>query len=107
MEKNHHKIGLINVVALLFATLFAMFMSRYINSAAGFTASFIFATGFFVAIISYFQMRLEERERFEKLEFDELVKNKGSESLFTTEADTFAAQRSREQFERFFIPALT
>ncbi|MEP6663677.1 MAG: protease modulator HflK, partial [Verrucomicrobiota bacterium] len=27
--------------------------------------------------------------------------------LFTTEADTFAAQRSREQFERFFIPALT
>src|SRR4051812_2906055 len=107
MEKNHHKIGLINWVILLAATIASVVVSRFLNSASGFAASFIFGTGFLVAIISYFQMRLEERERIEKLEFDELVKSKSSESLFTTEADTFAARRSREQFERFFIPGFT
>ncbi len=104
MDKNHHKIGLINWVALLLVTLVGVALSRYLNSTSGLAACFIFGTGFVVAIISYFQMRLEERERVEKLEFDELVKSKSSESLFTTEADTFAAKRSREQFERFFIP---
>ena len=107
MEKNHHKIGLINWVALLLVTIVAVGVSRYLNSTAGLVASFIFGTGFLVAIVSYFQTWLEERERIEKLEFDELVKSKSSESLFTTEADTFAARRSREQFERFFVPGFT
>ena len=107
MGKNHHKIGLLNWVALLIVTIVGVALSRYLNSAAGLAASFIFGTGFLVAIVSYFQMRLEERERLEKLDFDELVKSKSSESLFTTEADTFAARRSREQFERFFVPGLT
>ncbi|MEO7299058.1 MAG: SPFH domain-containing protein, partial [Verrucomicrobiota bacterium] len=107
MEKNHHKIGLINWVLLLVVTLVSIALARFLNSAAALVASFIFATGFLVAIVSYFQMRLEERERLEKLEFDELVKSKSSESLFATEVDTFAARRSREQFERFFVPGLT
>jgi HflK protein len=107
MEKTHHKIGLINWVALLLASIIAVALSRFTNSASGLAAAFIFGTGFLVAIVSYFQMRLEERERLEKLEFDELVKSKSSESLFATQADTFAAKRSREQFERFFIPGFT
>src|SRR5690606_31108655 len=56
---------------------------------------------------SYFQMRLEERERLEKLEFDEITKSKGGASLFTQEAETFPAQRSRIQFERFFVPVFS
>jgi HflK protein len=107
MEKNHHKIGLLNWVILLAASILAVVLARYINSAAGRTAAYILGSGFLVSIVAYFQMRLEERERLEKLEFDELVKSKSSESLFTTEADTFAAKRSREQFERFFVPAFT
>ncbi len=107
MEKNPHKIGLINWAILLIATIVAVAVSRFLNSVSALAASFIFGTGFLVAIVSYFQMRLEERERLEKLEFDELVKSKSSESLFTTQADTFAARRSREQFERFFVPGLT
>ena len=107
MEKNHHKIGLVNWLALMLVTVVAVAISRYINSSSGLVASFIFGTGFLVSIVAYFQMRLEERERIEKLEFDELVKSKSSESLFTTEADTFAAKRSREQFERFFVPGFT
>lgn len=107
MEKNHHKIGLVNWVALLFVTIVSVALWRFTNSTAGLAASFVFGTGFLVALVSYFQMRLEDRERLEKLEFDELVKSKSSESLFTTQADTFAAKRSREQFERFFIPGIT
>ncbi len=107
MEKTHHKIGFLNWAALLIVTVVAVALWRYLNSTAALAASFIFGTGFFVAIISYFQMRLEDRERLEKLEFDELVKSKSSESLFTTQADTFPAKRSREQFERFFIPGFT
>ena len=107
MEKTHHKLGLINWVALLLATTIAAIISRYLNSTSGLLASFIFGTGFLVSLVSYFQMWLEDRERLEKMEFDELVKSKSSESLFTTQADTFAARRSREQFERFFVPGFT
>ena len=53
-------------------------------------------------------MRLEEREALEKLEFAELSKSSASSALFTaTESEVFPAQRSREQFERFFVPAFT
>lgn len=106
MDKTHHKIGLINWVALLLATIVAVALAHFTNSASALAAAFIFGTGFLISIVSYFQMRLEERERLEKLEFDELVKSKSSESLFATQADTFAAKRSREQFERFFIPGI-
>ncbi len=107
MEKNHHKIGLINWIALLLVTIVSVALAKFVNAASALAACFIFGTGTLVALISYFQTRLEERERFEKLEFDELVKSKSSESLFSTEADSFPARRSREQFERFFIPAFT
>ena len=33
--------------------------------------------GTLVAAVSWFQMRLEENERLEKLEFDELTRSKG------------------------------
>jgi hypothetical protein len=53
-------------------------------------------------------MSLEGREQVEKLELDELSKSRGAASLFAASgADTFPARRSREQFERYFIPALT
>ncbi|MBU6401013.1 MAG: protease modulator HflK, partial [Verrucomicrobia bacterium] len=63
--------------------------------------------GFLIAAISYFQMRLEARERLEKLEYDELKKAAGSAALFTEQAETFPARRAREQFERYFVPGFT
>ena len=64
--------------------------------------------GFLVAVVSYFQMRLEERERLEALEYEELKKVGGSATLFQEAgADTFPARRSREQFERYFVPLFT
>src|SRR5271169_2943796 len=50
-------------------------------------------------------MRLEENERLEKLEIDELVRAKGDSALFDAkESEVFPARRSREQFEKFFVP---
>ncbi len=47
-------------------------------------------------------MRLEERERLEKLELDELAKGHSGSALFEAkDAELFPAQRSREQFERY------
>jgi len=64
--------------------------------------------GTLVAGISWFQARLEERERLEKLEFEELTRSAASSALFNAaETEVFPAQRSREQFERFFVPSFT
>jgi regulator of protease activity HflC (stomatin/prohibitin superfamily) len=58
-----------------------------------------------VAFTGWFQMRLEENERLEKLEFDELARNKGESALFKAkESEVFPASRSREQFEKYFVP---
>src|SRR5688572_12735234 len=106
MEQNK-KTGLINWMVLLMATVATIVVSRLVNSTAGLMSSVLLGIGLLTALVSYFQMRLEERERVEKLEFDELNKTKGSSALFSGDADTFTAQRSREQFERFFVPAFT
>lgn len=104
MERNNQKTGVINWLILLVATVVTVIVTRYVNSAAGWMGAALLAIGFLAALVSYFQVRLEERERLEKLEFDEVTKSKGAESLFVQEAESFPAQRSRIQFERFFVP---
>ena len=107
MDRNQQKIGLVNWLLLLVGSVVGIILARYANSAAGWVTAGVMALGFLIALVGYVQMRLEERERLEKLEFDELNKAKGSSTLFTGEVDSFAAKRSREQFERFVIPAFT
>lgn len=107
MDRNQQKIGLVNWLLLLVGSVVGIILARYANSAAGWVTAGVMALGFLIAFLGYVQMRLEERERLEKLEFDELNKAKGSSALFSGEADSFAARRSREQFERFVIPAFT
>jgi hypothetical protein len=59
----------------------------------------------FVALWSYIQMRLEERERIERLEIEELARAKGSGALFErTDEELLIAKKSREQFEKYFVP---
>jgi len=107
MERNIQKIGVINFVILLIAGGISYILSRYSNSLAGQVGAVFFGIGFFVTLISFFQMGLEEKERIEKLEFDEIAREKNAASLFSTEAETFPARKSREQFERFFLPGFT
>jgi regulator of protease activity HflC (stomatin/prohibitin superfamily) len=108
MEQNTKRIGLVNWVMLLVAMIGILLLSRLINTAAGIMATVLAGFGLIVSLISYFQMGLLEREQFEKLELEEISKSRGSESLFAgSGADTFPAKRSREIFERYFIPGLT
>lgn len=108
MERNINKIGLVNLVVLLGVGGAAAFLAFHTKTLAGQTGLVFLGLGFLVAAVSYFQMRLEESERLEKMEFEELNKSKGSSSLFNVaDAELFPAQRAREQFERFFVPAFT
>ncbi|MFO1499925.1 MAG: protease modulator HflK [Verrucomicrobiota bacterium] len=108
MERNIKKIGLVNLVVLLGIGTASVAVARYANTFAGQTGVVFLGLAFLVLAIGYFQMRLEETERLEKLEFDELNKTAASGSLFNTaEAEVFPARRSREQFERYFVPAFT
>ncbi len=107
MDKNFKNIGLSNWIVLLVATSVSALVARFVGSTAGLIGSVMLGLSLLVGLIGYFQMRLEERERLEKLEFDELTKAKASATLFNAGAENFPAQRSREQFERFLVPVFT
>jgi modulator of FtsH protease HflK len=106
MERKRN--GVINLLVLLAVGVSAFAVARYANSLSGHVAVAFFGLGLLAALVSWFQMRLEERERLEKLEFDELNRAAGSGTLFDAEdSENFPAQRSREQFERVFVPAFS
>jgi membrane protease subunit HflK len=108
MERSIQKNGLINLLVLLAVGVAGLAVARYANSLAGHVTILFLGIGVLVAAMSWFQMRLEDRERLEKLEFDELAKTHSGSALFEArDAEVFPAQRSREQFERFFVPAFT
>ena len=108
MERNIQKNGLINLLLLLVVGAAGFAVARLTNSLAGQLGTIFLGIGGLVAAVSWFQMRLEERERLEKLEFDELVKSKSASTLFEAkDSESFVAQRSREQFERFIVPGFT
>src|SRR5258705_12765899 len=83
----------------------AFVVTGYVNSLAGQAASVFLGLGVLVAFVSWFQMRLEERERVEKLELDELGRSRGRATMFEGKGvEGFPAQRSPEQFEKNFVP---
>ncbi len=105
MEQKTQKNGLINLLTLVLIGAAGFAVAKFGNTFAGLTACVFLGIGALVAVVSWFQMRLEEREHLEKLEFEELTKSAASSALFNaSETEVFPAQRSREQFERFFVP---
>ncbi len=105
MERNVQKNGLVNLVAAVLIFLAALVVTTYAHTLAGQAGSVFLGLGMLVAFTGWFQMRLEENERLEKLEFDELARNKGESALFKAkESEVFPASRSREQFEKYFVP---
>lgn len=108
MDRNLQKNGLVNLLALFAVAAAGYGIARFTNSLSGQVAAAFLGLGALVAFVSWFQMRLEDRERLEKLELDELARSKGSATLFEgRDAEVFPAQRSRQQFERFFVPGFT
>jgi regulator of protease activity HflC (stomatin/prohibitin superfamily) len=105
MEQSKQKNGLINLLALLAAGVGGFALARYANSMSGLVSTIFIGIGLLVAAVSWFQMRLEDSERLEKLEFDELEKTHGTATLFEAkDTEVFPAQRAREQFETYFVP---
>jgi modulator of FtsH protease HflK len=108
MERNIQQNGFINLVILLIACATAAVMADYAGSATALVGAVYLGLGFLVAAISYFQMRLENREEIERLDYDEMMRERKDAALFAdTGDDTFIAKRAREQFERFFVPGFT
>jgi regulator of protease activity HflC (stomatin/prohibitin superfamily) len=105
MERNVQKNGLVNLVAAMMIFIAVFVVTCFVNSLAGQGCSIFLGLGALVAFAGWFQMRLEENERLEKLEVEELARAKGESTLFATkDAEVFPAQRAREQFEKFFVP---
>jgi modulator of FtsH protease HflK len=106
MESNRQKLGVLSLAILLATGLAGLIMGRVLAHSMAAQAGMVFAwLGFVVAAVSTLQMRLEERERLEKLEFEELSKSASPGSaLFSGTAETFPARRTREQFEKYFVP---
>ncbi|MGA9779356.1 MAG: SPFH domain-containing protein [Verrucomicrobiia bacterium] len=108
MERNVQKHGLVNLTAALVVFIATFGATIYANSLAGQAASLFLGLGVLVAFVSWFQMRLEENERLEKLEVEELARRRGETTLFASkEAEVFPAQRARDQFEKFFVPGFS
>src|SRR5256885_11037729 len=107
MERNIQRTGLINLLVLLATGAAGFAVARYANSLAGMVCVLFMGLGLLVAAVSWFQMRLEESERLEKLELDELLRTHSSSAMFEAkEAGVFPPRRSRRQFGKVFLPHL-
>src|SRR2546429_5859164 len=108
MQRNIQRNGLVNLLVLLAVGVAGFGVARSGDSLAGQVSLVFIGVGILVTAVSWFQMRLEERERLEKLEVEEVSKSRGDTALFKERnAEIFPAQRSRVQFERFFVPIFT
>ena len=105
MDSNVPKNGLVNLITALLIFIAAFAVASFVKSLAGEGASIFLGISVLVAFTSWFQMRLEDNERTEKLEVDELARSRGESTLFENKgSEVFPARRAREQFERFFVP---
>ena len=108
MERNIQRNGLVNLLVLLAAGITGLVAARLADSLAGQVASVFVGLGVLGTAVSYFQMRLESRERLERLEFDEVTKTGASAGLFNAqESEAFPAKRARQQFEKWFVSGFT
>ncbi len=108
MERNGKSGALTNFILLLGAGMLCFGVGRYSLTFTGQLTSYVMGFGVLATLMSWFHMRLEEQERLEQMEFDELAGSRGGASLFNTAGeDTFLSRRSLRLFERFFIPIAT
>ncbi|HEY2329744.1 MAG TPA: protease modulator HflK [Verrucomicrobiae bacterium] len=107
MERSTQKNGLVNLAVALVIFLAGFGVTVFAGSLAGQAAAVFLGLGVLVTFISWFQMRLEENERAEKLELDELARSRGGSLFEAKDSGSFPARNAREQFEKYFVPGLT
>jgi regulator of protease activity HflC (stomatin/prohibitin superfamily) len=104
MERNIQKNGLVNLAVAVLIFLAGFAVTVFAGSLAGQAAAVFLGLGVLVAFISWSQMRLEENERLEKLELDELARSRGASLFESKDGGSFPAQNARLQFEKYFVP---
>ncbi|MCS7337636.1 MAG: protease modulator HflK [Verrucomicrobiae bacterium] len=108
MERSAQKNALVNLLAMIAVGAAGYAAARYAHCLSGQVTSLYMGIGALVALISWFQLRLAEREQLEKIELEELTRTRTSAGLFESkEADLLPARRAREQFQRYFVPGFT
>lgn len=107
MDRSTQKNGSVNLGVALTIFVAALAVRVYAASLATQGALIFLGLAGLVAFWSRFQMRLEENERLEKLEMDELARSRGASLFETKDSGSFPARNAREQFERFFVPGFT
>jgi modulator of FtsH protease HflK len=104
MERSTQKNGLVNLAVAVLVFLAGFGVTVMAGALAGQAAAVFLGLGVLVAFVSWFQMRLEENERLEKLELDELARSRGASLFEAKDSGSFPAKNAREQFEKFFVP---
>ncbi len=104
MERNTQKNGAVNLAVAMAVLVAAIAVTTLVKSLAGYAASVFLGLGAAVAFVSWFQMRLQENERLEKLELDELARSRGASLFDAKDSGSFPARNAREQFEKFIVP---
>jgi len=97
----------VNFAVALLIFLAAFGVTVFSGSLGGQAASVFLGLGVLVTFVSWFQMRLEENERLEKLELDELARSRGASLFETKDSGSYPARNAREQFEKYFVPGFT
>jgi modulator of FtsH protease HflK len=106
MERNNQKNGLVNLAAATVIFIAGLGITVFSGSIAGLATTIFLGLTLLVAAASWFQMRLEENERLEKLELDELARSRGSSLFEARDAGSFPAHNSRILFEKYFVPGV-
>jgi regulator of protease activity HflC (stomatin/prohibitin superfamily) len=104
MDRSIQKNGLVNLALVLVIFLAGFAVTVFAGSLAGQAAAVFLGLAVLVTFVSWFQMRLEENERLEKLELDELARSRGSSLFEARDSGSFPARNAREQFEKYFVP---
>jgi membrane protease subunit HflK len=104
VDRSIQKNGLVNLAVALVIFLAACAVMVFAGSMGAETASVFLGITVAVTFVSWFQMRLEENERLEKLELDELARSRGASLFEAKDGGSFPARNAREQFEKYFVP---
>lgn len=104
MERNIKRNLLVNLAVLLLIFLAALGVTIFSGALAGEAAAIFLGFGVLVSFVSWFQARLEENERLEKLELDELAHSRGASLFEARDVGSYPARNARAQFEKFFVP---
>src|SRR2546423_1844509 len=108
MERNIKRHGLINFLALLAVAIAGFAAARNSNSLAGLVSIIFIGIGGVGAPVGWVPKRPRGKEGVGENEIEGLApRHAGAGAFEAKDSEVFPAQRSREQFERFFVPAFT